>query len=210
MKTFELHQESGRRGFCGCATSKSLFIYFIYILPIDIIMSRLNRLPCCFCFFCFFVFYFLSFFLYLLIFVFAFSFLFFFFFPMYLKQITNLHYDKDYRWQLTCWTVSLTYKGKGKWNITNTEMTKLANVDRADCQFLTQLMDDRQSNLYQVSPLNLFLRFDKATSFFFRGLRLKTTKEESCWFGQNSAKWFFQEPSIGVKKTRGVKKGRQM
>ena len=159
--------------------------------------------------FLFFVFYFLSFFLYLLIFVFAFSFLF-CFFPMYLKQITNLHYDKGYRWQLTCWTVSLTYKGKGKWNINNTEMTKLANVDKADCQFLTQLMDDRQSNLYQVSPLNLFLRFDKATSFFFRGLRLKTTKEESCWFGQNSAKWFFQEPSIGVKKTRGVKKGRQM
>ena len=160
--------------------------------------------------FFFFFFFFLSFFLYLLIFVFAFSFLFFFFFPMYLKQITNLHYDKDYRWQLTCWTVSLTYKGKGKWNINNTEMTKLANVDRADCQFLTQLMDDRQSNLYQLSPLNLFLRFDKATSFFFRGLRLKTTKEESCWFGQNSAKWFFQEPSIGVKKIRGVKKGRQM
>ena len=159
--------------------------------------------------FLFFVFYFLSFFLYLLIFVFAFSFL--FFFPMYLKQITNLHYDKGYRWQLTCWTVSLTYKGKGKWNINNTEMTKLANVDRADCrQFLTQLMDDRQSNLYQVSPLNLFLRFDKATSFFFRGLRLKKTEEESCWFGLYSAKWFFQEPSIGVKKTRGVKKGRQM
>ena len=203
MKTFELHQESGRRGFCGCATSKSLFIYFIYILPIDIIMSRLNRLLCCCCFFCFFVFYFLSFFLYLLIFVFAFSFLFFFFFPMYLKQITNLHYDKGYRWQLTCWTVSLTYKGKGKWNINNTEMTKLANVDRADCQFLTQLMDDRQSNLYQVSPLNLFLRLDKATSFFFRGLRLKKTQEESCWFGLYSAKWFFQEPSIGVKKNTG-------
>ena len=122
---------------------------------------------------------------------------------MYLKQITNLHYDKGYRWQLTCWTVSLTYKGKGKWNINNTEMTKLANVDRADCQFLTQLMDDRQSNLYQVSPLNLFLRFDKATSFFFRGLRLKKTEEESCWFGLYSAKWFFQEPSIGVKKNTG-------
>ena len=67
----------------------------------------------------------------------------------------------------------MTYKGKGKWNINNTEMTKLAIVDRADCQFLTQLMDDRQSNLYQVSPLNLFLRFDKATTFFFQGIETK-------------------------------------
>ena len=53
-------------------------------------------------------------------------------------------------------------------------MTKLANVDRADCrQFLTQLMDDQQSNLYQVSPLNLFLRFDKATTFLFQGIETK-------------------------------------
>ena len=66
------------------------------------------------------------------------------------------------------------YKGKGKWNINNTEMAKLANVDRADCQFLTQLMDERQSDLYQVSPLNLFLTFDKATSFFFfQGIETK-------------------------------------
>ena len=183
-----------------------IIIYLFYLHSADwynhVSSQSTALLLLLFLFFCFLFFVIFSLFAY---FCFCFFFSFFlFFFPMYLKQITNLHYDKGYRWQLTCWTVSLTYKGKGKWNINNTEMTKLANVDRADCQFLTQLMDDRQSNLYQVSPLNLFLRFDKATSFFFRGLRLKKTQEESCRFGLYSAKWFFQEPSIGVKKKHGM------
>ena len=113
---------------CGCATSKSSFIYLFYSNSANWanhVLSQSTALLFLLFFSIFYHFFSICLFLFLL-------FLFFLFFSIYLKQMTNLHYDKDYRWQLTCWTVFLTFKGKGKWNINDTEMTILANVDLAD------------------------------------------------------------------------------